>query len=130
MAIKLSEQAIDRIKELEAKRKKLADDIEAIKKVDCVKVAETDRKRLNKLYEDYVNATMVEIPVNVTVMLDDDGTINDICDQIIGDLVDNKLVKKSDISKLKKLAKQMEQEAARLAKKYNTDTDTIKEICC
>lgn len=130
MAIKLSEQAIDRIKELEAKRKKLADDIEAIKKVDCVKVAETDRKRLNKLYEDYVNATIVEIPVSVTVMLDDDGTINDICDQIIGDLVDNKLVKKSDISKLKKLAKQMEQEAARLAKKYNTDTDTIKEICC
>ncbi len=129
MAIKLSEQAIDRIKELEAKRKKLADDIEAIKKVDCVKVAETDRKRLNKLYEDYVNATIVEIPVSVTVMLDDDGTINDICDQI-GDLVDNKLVKKSDISKLKKLAKQMEQEAARLAKKYNTDTDTIKEICC
>ena len=128
--IKLSEQAIDRIEELEAKRKKLADDIEAIKKVDCVKVAETDRKRLNKLYEDYVNATMVEIPVNVTVMLDDDGTINVICDQIIGDLVDNKLVKKSDISKLKKLAKQMEQEAARLAKKYNTDTDTIKEICC
>ena len=128
--IKLSESAQKRIKEIEVKRKELADLIDSIKRTDSVRVSEVDRKKMGKIYEAYIDATTVIIPVELTVLIDEDGSINDVCEERVWELVDDNLVKQSDVNKLRAASKKVDREAARLAKKYNTDSETIKELCC
>ena len=128
--IKLSESAQKRIKEIEVKRKELADLIDSIKRTDSVRVSEVDRKKMGKIYEAYIDATTVVIPVELTVLIDEDGSINDVCEERVWDLIDDSLVKQSDVNKLRAASKKVDREAARLAKKYNTDSETIKELCC
>lgn len=128
--IKLSESAQKRIKEIEVKRKELADLIDSIKRTDSVRVSEVDRKKMEKIYEAYIDATTVVIPVELTVLIDEDGSINDVCEERVWELVDDNLVKQSDVNKLRAASKKVDREAARLAKKYNTDSETIKELCC
>ena len=128
--IKLSESAQKRIKEIEVKRKELADLIDSIKRTDSVRVSEVDRKKMGKIYEAYIDATTVVIPVELTVLIDEDGSINDVCEERVWELVDDNLVKQSDVNKLRAASKKVDREAARLAKKYNTDSETIKELCC
>ena len=128
--IKLSESAQKRIKEIEVKRKELTDLIDSIKRTDSVRVSEVDRKKMGKIYEAYIDATTVVIPVELTVLIDEDGSINDVCEERVWDLIDDSLVKQSDVNKLRAASKKVDREAARLAKKYNTDSETIKELCC
>ena len=128
--IKLSESAQKRIKEIEVKRKELADLIDSIKRTDSVRVSEVDRKKMGKIYEAYIDATTVVIPVELTVLIDEDGSINDVCEERVWELVDDNLVKQSDVNKLRAASKKVDREAARLAKKYNTDSETIKDLCC
>ena len=130
MTVKLSKSAREKIEQLEVKRKELAEVIESIKRTDSVKVTETDRKKISKLYDAYINATTVTIPVELTVLLNDDGSIGDVEEERVGNLVDDSLVKQADINNLKRVNNRLNKEIDRLAKKYKTDSGTIRDICC
>lgn len=127
---KISTTKSPRLLQLEKERKEIDDEIAEINAAESIKITNADRKRLEQLHEDYIASTMVSVKCHVTVLIDDDGTINDYAEESVSQCVSDDQVKKSDVKALKRAKKKFYDELERLAKKYNTTSDLLEGYYC
>ncbi len=127
---KISTTKSPRLLQLEKERKEIDDEIAEINAAESIKITKADRKRLEQLHEDYIASTMVSVKCHVTVLIDDDGTINDYTEESVSQCVSDDQVKKSDVKALKRAKKKFYDELERLTKKYNTTSNLLEGYYC
>jgi len=116
-----------RLVQLEQARKEIDAEIAEIKAASNIKITKAERKNLEALHEAYIESTMVQIKCEVGVLIDEEGTIIDYCEEYVSECAQDSGIKKSDIKTLKRASKRLQDELVRLAKKYNTTTTLIED---